>query len=226
VRANICFKGRTRFRPPPESAANLFIPEGHDARRKSQAFFAEAPDAAAAEAPADLLLQSRASHAAMPNGKFSNMTNAIKQSGAYLEIVSFHLGDQEFCIDIMAIREIRGWAPVTPMPHTPPYVLGLINLRGAVIPVIDMACRLGMKMTEPSERSAIIVTDIAGKLVGLLVEQVSDMMTIKSEDLQPAPEIIPEAQRAFCRGIVALEKTMVCFLNLDTVIAEQLAQAA
>lgn len=78
------------------------------------------------------------------------MSNAIKQSGAYLEIVSFHLSDQEFCIDIMAIREIRGWAPVTPMPHTPPYVLGLINLRGAVIPVIDMAGRLGMKMTEPS----------------------------------------------------------------------------
>lgn len=112
--------------------------------------------------------------------------NTIKQSGAYLEIVSFHLADQEFCIDIMAIREIRGWAPVTPMPHTPPYVLGLINLRGAVIPVIDMACRLGMKMTEPSERSAIIVTDIAGKLVGLLVEQVSDMMSIRAEDLQPA----------------------------------------
>ncbi|MCA1968169.1 MULTISPECIES: chemotaxis protein CheW [Ciceribacter] len=154
------------------------------------------------------------------------MSNAIKQSGAYLEIVSFHLGDQEFCIDIMAIREIRGWAPVTPMPHTPPYVLGLINLRGAVIPVIDMACRLGMKMTEPSERAAIIVTDIAGKLVGLLVEQVSDMMTIRGEDLQPAPEIIPEAQRAFCRGIVALEKSMVCFLNLDTVIADELAQAA
>jgi purine-binding chemotaxis protein CheW len=164
--------------------------------------------------------------AAVANREDLTMNNAIKQTGAHLEIVSFHLGDQEFCIDIMAIREIRGWAPVTPMPHTPPYVLGLINLRGAVIPVIDMACRLGMKMTEPSERSAIIVTDIAGKLVGLLVEQVSDMMTIKSEDLQPAPEIIPEAQRAFCRGIVALEKTMVCFLNLDTVIADELAQAA
>ncbi|MBB3963389.1 MULTISPECIES: chemotaxis protein CheW [Rhizobium] len=153
-------------------------------------------------------------------------STVINQAGSHLEIVSFHLGEQEFCIDIMAIREIRGWAPVTPMPHTPPYVLGLINLRGAVIPVIDMACRLGMKMTEPSERSAIIVTDIAGKLVGLLVEQVSDMMTIKSEDLQPAPEIIPEEQRAFCRGIVALEKTMVCFLNLDTVIADELAREA
>ncbi len=155
----------------------------------------------------------------------SDMAEASNQ-GAFLEIVSFHLGDQEFCIDIMAIREIRGWAPVTPMPHTPDYVLGLINLRGAVIPVIDMACRLGMSMTEPSERSAIIVTDINGKLVGLLVEQVSDMMTIKSEDLQPPPEIIPEEQRAFCRGIVALDKNMVCFLNLDTVIAEELAQAA
>src|SRR5690606_6972554 len=95
----------------------------------------------------------RAAHSAksMSIGKSLTMSNALKQSGAYLEIVSFHLGEQEFCIDIMAIREIRGWAPVTPMPHTPPYVLGLINLRGAVIPVIDMACRLGMKMTEPSE---------------------------------------------------------------------------
>ena len=154
------------------------------------------------------------------------MNSAIKQSNAQLEIVSFHLGDQEFCIDIMAIREIRGWAPVTPMPHTPPYVLGLINLRGAVIPVIDMACRLGMKPTEPSERAAIIVTDIAGKLVGLLVEQVSDMMTIAASDLQPAPDIIPNTQRDFCRGIVALEKTMICFLNLDTVIADELAAAA
>ena len=147
-------------------------------------------------------------------------------AGDTLEIIAFRLHEQEFCVKTTTIREIRGWAPVTPMPHTPPYVLGLINLRGAVIPVIDMACRLGMKMTEPSERSAIIVTDIAGKLVGLLVEQVSDMMTIKSEALQPAPEIIPEAQRAFCRGIVALEKSMVCFLNLDTVIADELAQAA
>jgi purine-binding chemotaxis protein CheW len=159
-------------------------------------------------------------------GRILIMNTTLKQSGQSMEIVSFHLGNQEFCIDIMAIREIRGWAPVTPMPHTPPYVLGLINLRGAVIPVIDMACRLGMNMTEPSERSAIIVTDIAGKLVGLLVEQVSDMMTIRGEDLQSAPEIIPETQRAFCRGIVALEKTMVCFLNLDTVIADELAQAA
>ena len=147
-------------------------------------------------------------------------------AGDTLEIIAFRLHEQEFCVKTTTIREIRGWAPVTPMPHTPPYVLGLINLRGAVIPVIDMACRLGMKMTEPSERSAIIVTDIAGKLVGLLVEQVSDMMTIKSEALLPAPEIIPEAQRAFCRGIVALEKSMVCFLNLDTVIADELAQAA
>ena len=147
-------------------------------------------------------------------------------AGDTLEIIAFRLHEQEFCVKTTTIREIRGWAPVTPMPHTPPYVLGLINLRGAVIPVIDMACRLGMKMTEPSERAAIIVTDIAGKLVGLLVEQVSDMMTIKGDDLQPAPEIIPEAQRAFCRGIVALERSMVCFLNLDTVIADELAQAA
>ena len=122
--------------------------------------------------------------------KMASAINTTNYAGETLEIIAFRLHDQEFCVKTTTIREIRGWAPVTPMPHTPRYVLGLINLRGAVIPVIDMACRLGMPMTEPSERSAIIVTDIKGKLVGLL------------------------------------EKNMVCFLNFDTVIADELSMAA
>jgi len=94
--------------------------------------------------------------------------NAIKQSGAYLEIVSFHLGEQEFCIDIMAIREIRGWAPVTPIPHSPYEVLGVMNLRGTVIPIVDLAVKLGMPAAQATERSAVVVTEVNGMTVGLL----------------------------------------------------------
>jgi purine-binding chemotaxis protein CheW len=147
------------------------------------------------------------------------------QSG-FLEIISFHLGEQVFCVNIMAVREIRGWAPSTTLPHTPPHVLGVINLRGSVIPVIDMAIRLGLKPIEPTERSAIIVTNIAGKLVGLLVENVSDMITVKEADLQPAPDVLPAAERALTKAIIPVDKQMICYLDLDALFAETEDEAA
>jgi purine-binding chemotaxis protein CheW len=146
-------------------------------------------------------------------------TNSAAQS-AFLEIISFHLGEQVFCVNIMAVREIRGWAPSTTLPHTPPHVLGVINLRGSVIPVIDMAIRLGLPPIEPTERSAIIVTNIAGKLVGLLVENVSDMITVNQSELQPAPDVLPAAERALTKAIIPVDKQMICYLDLDALFAD------
>jgi purine-binding chemotaxis protein CheW len=151
--------------------------------------------------------------------------NNVANSG-YLEIISFHLGEQVFCVNIMAVREIRGWAPSTTLPHTPPHVLGVINLRGSVIPVIDMAIRLGLKPIEPTERSAIIVTNIAGKLVGLLVENVSDMITVNESELQPAPDVLPAAERALTKAIIPVDKQMICYLDLDTLFADTEDEAA
>jgi purine-binding chemotaxis protein CheW len=150
--------------------------------------------------------------------------NNVANSG-YLEIISFHLGKQVFCVNIMSVREIRGWAPSTTLPHSPPHVLGVINLRGSVIPVIDMAIRLGLPAIKPTERSAIIVTNIAGKLVGLLVENVSDMITVNNADLQPAPDVLPAAERALTRAIIPVDEQMICYLDLDALFStdEELA---
>ncbi|MGJ8569577.1 MAG: chemotaxis protein CheW [Hoeflea sp.] len=144
--------------------------------------------------------------------------NNVATSG-YLEIISFHLGKQVFCVNIMSVREIRGWAPSTTLPHSPPHVLGVINLRGSVIPVIDMAIRLGLPAIKPTERSAIIVTNIAGKLVGLLVENVSDMITVKNADLQPAPDVLPAAERALTKAIIPVDEQMICYLDLDALFS-------
>ena len=148
------------------------------------------------------------------------MSNAIKQSGAYLEIVSFHLADQEFCIDIMAIREIRGWAPSTPIPHSPADVIGVMNLRGSVIPIIDLAYKLGMKSTVANERSAIVVAEVHNMVIGMLVDRVSDILTISSSQVQPVPEVTASFDRAFCEGIIASENGMICFLNLAKMFKE------
>ena len=145
--------------------------------------------------------------------------NNVANSG-YLEIISFHLGKQVFCVNIMSVREIRGWAPSTTLPHSPPHVLGVINLRGSVIPVIDMAIRLGLEPIEPTERSAIIVADVRNQLVGLLVEYVSDMITVDSEQMQTVPEVGGNSVQAMTSAIISQENQMISHLDLDAVLEE------
>ena len=135
-----------------------------------------------------------------------------------VEIISFSLGEQVYCVDIMVVREIRGWAPCTRMPHSPAHVLGVINLRGAVIPVVDVAVRIGLEAAKPSERSAIIVIDQGERQVGLLVESVSDMITVKQSDLQPVPDVLPPSQKALAKAIVATGDQMICFLDPEPLI--------
>ncbi|MDQ0456461.1 chemotaxis protein CheW [Rhizobium paknamense] len=141
------------------------------------------------------------------------MTSFVGQADA-LEIIAFRLHNQEFCVKTTSIREIRGWAPVTPIPHAPYEVIGVMNLRGTVIPIVDLAVKLGMASTEASERSAIVVTDVNGMTIGLLVDGVSDILTVPGDRLQPLPQATgPSA--AFSDGIIAQGQSMICFLNLE-----------
>jgi purine-binding chemotaxis protein CheW len=133
---------------------------------------------------------------------------------ASLEIIAFRLNGQSFCIETTSIREIRGWAASTPIPHSPPEVLGVISLRGVVIPTIDLSRKLGMPSSEATERSAIVVAEVGGKPIGLMVDQVTDMLSISADDLQQAPEIVSSFDRAYCEGIITHQSEMICFLNL------------
>ncbi|WP_174062396.1 chemotaxis protein CheW [Agrobacterium larrymoorei] len=136
-----------------------------------------------------------------------------------LEIIAFMLHEQQFAVRTTSIREIRGWAPVTPIPHTPPEVLGVMNLRGTVIPIVDLSTKLGMAPTEATERSAIVVTSVKNRTVGLMVDRVSDILTVSAADLQPVPVAAGIAATGFAEGIFAKDKMMICFLNLDAIFA-------
>lgn len=142
------------------------------------------------------------------------------------ELISFRIGAQEFCVDIMAVREIRGWTPATPLPHAPAYVRGVINLRGAVLPIVDLAERLGLPPSEPTQRHVIIVAQVAKQVVGLLVDAVSDILTVGDEQLQPPPDVAAERVRLFVRGLLAIEKRMVSLLSLDRVLPAPELEAA
>nr|WP_299505598.1 chemotaxis protein CheW [uncultured Rhizobium sp.] len=139
------------------------------------------------------------------------------------ELIAFRIGEQEFCVNIMSVREIRGWTPATPLPHSPGYVLGVINLRGAVLPIIDLSKRLGMKPVEPN---VIIVAQVHSKIIGLLVEAVSDILTVTEENIQSTPEISSDLERQYARGILAIDKRMICLIELGALFTDAESEAA
>jgi purine-binding chemotaxis protein CheW len=142
------------------------------------------------------------------------------------ELIAFRIGDQEFCVNIMSVREIRGWTPATAIPHSPAHMMGVINLRGAVLPIIDLAARLGMKPTDPTARHVIIVAQVRRKFVGLLVDAVSDILTVTDDNIQPTPEISSDLERQFARGILSIEKRMICLIELEALFPETESEAA
>jgi purine-binding chemotaxis protein CheW len=130
------------------------------------------------------------------------------------EMITFLVGAQEFCIDVMSVREIRVWTPATPIAHAPSYVAGVINLRGTVLPIIDFAARLGFPPAEPTTRHAILVAQIGEQTVGLLVEGVSEILTITEDLIQPTPDVASEIAREFVSGIVATQNRMISLVAL------------
>lgn len=144
------------------------------------------------------------------------------------ELITFEVADQIFGIDIMAIREIRAWSPTARLPRVPAYVAGVVNLRGTVLPVVDLAARLGWQPTEATPRHAIIVTQYAGQARGLIVDSVSDIVTVPADTLQPPPSMAQDGVVPFLEGLAAIDEQMVMVLNLQALNADvdELAQAA
>ena len=142
------------------------------------------------------------------------------------ELISFRIGAQEFCVDIMAIREIRGWTAATALPQSPSFVKGVINLRGAVLPIVDLASRLGFESTQANDRNVIIVAQIGEQVVGLLVDAVSDILTVTDDVIQPTPDVASETAKTFVRGLIAMDGRMISLIGLDRVLPDLELEAA
>lgn len=144
------------------------------------------------------------------------MTNASTDD---VELLSFRLDDQEYCVEITSVREIRGWTGATPLPHAPAHVKGVINLRGTVLPVIDLAARLGMAPIEEGEgRKVVVVVQDGGDAAGLLVDAVSDILTIPAAALRPPPALGDANAAAFIRALTLLGEELLRVLDLGAVL--------
>ena len=142
------------------------------------------------------------------------------------ELISFRIGAQEFCVDIMSVREIRGWTPATALPQSPAFVRGVGNLRGAVLPIVDLSARLGFSPTEPSARHVIIVAQIGDQSVGLLVDAVSDILSVTDNLLQPTPDVASDMAKTFVKGVIAIDSRMISLIALDHVLPGAEREAA
>ncbi|MEM1380489.1 MAG: chemotaxis protein CheW [Pseudomonadota bacterium] len=142
------------------------------------------------------------------------------------KIVSFRLGNEEYGVDILSVREIRGWTPTTVLPQAPHYVRGVINLRGAVLPVIDLGVRLGMSGTRDDSSNVIIVIEEDGRLIGLIVDAVSDILSLQEDQFLPTPEIPSTNIKDFIEGVATLDDRMIQLVATDQILGTAYESAA
>ncbi|SFA74885.1 purine-binding chemotaxis protein CheW [Poseidonocella pacifica] len=141
-------------------------------------------------------------------------------STEFSEYVAFRTAGQDFCFDIMKVREIRGWTEATVLPHAPSYVLGVINLRGSVVPIVDLAARLGLPTTEPHDRHVIIIAVVNTQIIGLLVEAVSDILGVSEEMVQSTPDVASETTKAFISGVIPKDEKMIRLIDIERILPQ------
>lgn len=154
------------------------------------------------------------------------MTQKQSNDAKPVELLTFKLSDQEYSLDIMCVREIRGWTKATPMPHSPRCMCGVINLRGTVLPVMDLAERMGLPARAHSERNVIIVVKHGASMSGLLVDAVSDIIAIPQNELQPPPDAATQGGPAIIKSLTLFDDRMIRVLDLATVVAFDQSDAA
>ena len=154
------------------------------------------------------------------------MSSEVSNQGVGRELISFRIGAQEFCVDIMEVREIRGWTPATALPQAPVFVRGVINLRGAVLPIVDLGARLGLGTADPTARHVIIVAQVQNQIVGLLVDAVSDILTVTDDVIQPTPDVASDTAKTFVRGLLAIDGRMISLIGLERVLPDLDLEAA
>lgn len=143
-----------------------------------------------------------------------------------VELLTFQLSDQEYSLDIMCVREIRGWTRATPLPHAPKYMKGVINLRGTVLPVMDLAERLGLPVSEHTDRNVIIVVKHEDTMSGLLVDAVSDIIALTEQDLQQPPDSTNTSSHGVIKSITLIEDRMIRVLDLSHIVTTLQSSAA
>ena len=153
-------------------------------------------------------------------------TEAVKaaptRGGETHQYLSFFLGGEEYATDILTVQEIKGWDTVTRVPYSPDYILGVINLRGSIVPVVDLRVRFSLEKALFDAATVVIVVHVAGtrgeRIVGIVVDAVSDVYTVPSESIQPPPDVMGSVEHMFVVGLANLENKLLIILDIERLV--------
>jgi purine-binding chemotaxis protein CheW len=146
-------------------------------------------------------------------------TDAARSAAVPTEFISFAIGDDQYGVDIMAVREIKGWSEITHLPRQPEYVRGVLNLRGVIVPIVDLRCRFGQGLTEATPLHIVIIVQIGPRLVGLLADRVLDIVSFEPTQVQPVPRVAQASRVDFLSGLVTVDGAMLALIDLQNLLA-------
>jgi purine-binding chemotaxis protein CheW len=150
----------------------------------------------------------------------SHPQQATSAAAGPAEFISFAIGDEQYGVDIMAVREIKEWTNVSRLPEHPDYLRGVLNFRGAMVPIIDLRCRFGEGLTDATPTHIVIIVQIADRQVGLLADRVLDIVSYETDGIQPVPRVARSRQADFLSGLITIEDMMIALIDLPGLLAE------
>ncbi|MFW0767010.1 chemotaxis protein CheW [Trabulsiella odontotermitis] len=134
------------------------------------------------------------------------------------EFLVFTLGDEEYGIDILKVQEIRGYDQVTRIANTPTFIKGVTNLRGVIVPIVDLRVKFSQQEVEYDENTVVIVLNLSQRVVGIVVDGVSDVLSLASEQIRPAPEFAVTLSTEYLTGLGALGDRMLILVNIEKLL--------
>ncbi|MEH6404582.1 MAG: chemotaxis protein CheW [Sneathiella sp.] len=146
------------------------------------------------------------------------------EAGFLQKFVTFAVGTEEYAVDIMKVREIQAWSEVTVLPNQPGYMRGVLNLRGIIVPIFDLRCRFGQGNTEATQLHVVVIIAVEERIVGVLVDKVSDILTVENQDIRPVPNIEDREDSRYILGLVTAEDRMVALLDTGNLFSSEILE--
>jgi purine-binding chemotaxis protein CheW len=160
----------------------------------------------------------------LPAAHINGAEQAAQSAAAQIQSISFAIDKDQYGVDIMAVREIKGWSEITHLPKQPDYVRGVLNLRGVIVPIIDLRCRFGQGLTETTPHHVVIIVQIGNRQVGLLADRVLDIVSFEPSKIQPVPQVTQTSLISFLSGLVTVENAMLALIDLPNLLTATTAE--
>lgn len=142
-----------------------------------------------------------------------------QESGSTSEFLAFSLGDEVYGIDILKVQEIRGFESVTKIANTPDFIKGVVNLRGVIVPIIDMRIKFRLDSVEYNQFTVVIVLNVCGRVIGMVVDGVSDVIALTPEQIRPAPEFGSNLDTQYLYGMATMDEKMIILVDIERLMS-------